>query len=130
MLLETTTALVIKAYYNVYNELGFGFAEKVYENSMMKELQALGLRCENQVPIKVYYKGDLVGHYAADIVVNGEIILELKAASALCEEHECQLLNYLRATDIEVGLLLNFGKTPQFKRKIFTNDNKKSRKSA
>lgn len=129
MLHETTTALIIRAYYNVYNELGYGFAEKVYENSMMDELRSLGLTCAQQVPIKVYYKGNLVGDYFADIIVNNEVILELKAASALCEEHECQLLNYLKATDKELGMLFNFGTTPQFKRKIFLNENK-SRKSA
>jgi GxxExxY protein len=129
MLHETTTALIIKAFYNVYNEQGFGFAEKVYENSMMDELRTLGLTCAQQVPINVYYKGNLVGIYFADIVVNNEVILELKAASALCEEHECQLLNYLKATDKEVGMLFNFGKIPQFRRKIFMNEHK-SRKSA
>lgn len=129
MLHETTTALIIRAYYNVYNELGYGFAEKVYENSMMDELRSLGLTCAQQVPIKVYYKGNLVGDYFADIIVNNEVILELKAASALCEEHECQLLNYLKATDKELGMLFNFGTTPQFRRKIFMNENK-SKKSA
>jgi GxxExxY protein len=129
MLHETTTATIIRAFYNVYNEQGFGFAEKVYENSMMDELRSQGLKCEQQVPINVYYKGNLVGVYFADIVVNDEVILELKAASGLCEEHECQLLNYLKATDKEVGMLFNFGKIPQFKRKIFMNENK-SRKSA
>ena len=110
--------LIIKAFYNVYNTLGYGFLEKVYENAMLVELQKLGLNARRQVPIKVFYEEELVGEYFADIVVEENIILELKAAENLREEHECQLINYLKATEIEVGLLLNFGKKPQFKRKI------------
>lgn len=111
------TNLIIKAYYNVYNKLGFGFLEKVYENSMMIELSKLGLKCEKQVSIKVYYYDKQVGDYYADII-------ELKAAESLCEEHEIQLVNYLKATSIEVGLLLNFGKNAEFKRKVLTKDYK------
>ena len=118
------TQLIIKAYYNVYNKLGFGFLEKVYENSMMIELKKLGLNCEKQVAIKVYYDSDMVGDYFADIVVNNVVIIELKAAESLCEEHEIQLVNYLKATNIEVGILLNFGKKAEFKRKVLTNDYK------
>jgi len=118
---ERESKLIIKAYYNVYNKLGYGFLEKVYENAMLIELRKFGLYCEAQRPIKVYYDGMLVGDYFADIVVGDKIIIELKAAESLCEEHEAQLLNYLRATDIEIGLLFNFGKTPQFKRKVWTN---------
>lgn len=110
--------LIIKAFYNVYNTLGYGFLEKVYENAMLVELQKLGLNARRQVPIKVFYEEELVGEYFADIVVEENIILELKAAENLREEHECQLINYLKATEIEVGLLLNFGKKAQFKRKI------------
>lgn len=120
------TEIIIGAYYNVYNNLGFGFLEKVYENAMVIELQRLGLHGRRQVPIHVYYQGILVGEYFADIFVEKIIILELKAAEALCEEHELQLVNYLRATNIEFGLLLNFGKKPQIKRKIFQNKFKKS----
>ena len=112
--------LIIKAFYNVYNTLGYGFLEKVYENAMLIELQKLGLNAKRQVPVKVFYEEELVGEYFADIVVEENIILELKAAENLREEHECQLINYLKATEIEVGLLLNFGKKPQFKRKIYT----------
>jgi len=118
---EDITSKIIQAYYNVFNKLGYGFLEKVYENSMLIELRGLGLYCEAQRPIKVYYGGALVGYYFADIVVEGNIIVELKAAESLCEEHEAQLLNYLRATDIEIGLLFNFGQKPQFRRKIFEN---------
>lgn len=110
--------LIIKAFYNVYNTLGYGFLEKVYENAMLVKLKNLGLNARRQVPIKVFYEEELVGEYFADIVVEENIILELKAAENLREEHECQLINYLKATEIEVGLLLNFGKKPQFKRKI------------
>ncbi len=91
---------------------------------MLIELQLNGLNAEKQKRIDVYYKGNTVGEYFADIIVDNEIILELKAAESICEEHEFQLINYLKATNVEVGLLLNFGKKPQFKRKIFTNDKK------
>lgn len=119
------TSKIIKSFYKVYNTLGFGFLEKVYEKSMMIELQNQGLICSGQRSIKVYYQDKMVGEYYADIIVEGCVILELKAAEAICEEHEFQLINYLKATEIEVGLLLNFGKTPQFKRKIFTNNPKR-----
>jgi len=124
MLYEQETELIIKAFYNVYNDLGYGFLEKVYENAMVIELGRLGLKCLAQVPIKVHYVGYLVGKYFADIIVNDKIIIELKAAESLCPEHEAQLLNYLKATNIEVGLLFNFGKKPQFKRKVWTNEYK------
>lgn len=123
------TDKIIKAFYNVYNTLGFGFLEKVYENAMMIELKSFGLQCEKQTPINVHYKENRIGEYFADIVVESKVIIELKAAEGLCEEHEAQLLNYLKATEIEVGLLLNFGKTPQMKRKIFENAYKKTTKT-
>jgi GxxExxY protein len=125
LLQKDTTELIIKCFYKVYNELGFGFLEKVYENAMYLELINSGLHCLKQKPIKVYYNGHIVGNYYADLIVNDSIILELKAAETLIEEHELQLINYLKATDIEVGLLLNFGKKPQFSRKVFSNENKK-----
>jgi len=115
------TGKIIKAYYNVYNELGYGFLEKVYERAMIIELRHEGLQCIPQHPIKVFYENEEVGEYYADILVEEKVILELKAAKNLSEEHEAQLLNYLRATDIEVGLLLNFGKKPEHKRKLFEN---------
>lgn len=120
-LCQNITEKIIKAFYNVYNSLGFGFLEKVYENSMLIELQSFNLKCERQKQLDVFYKGKKVGEYFADIIVEDKVILELKAAETLIPEHEAQLLNYLKATSIEVGLLLNFGKTPQIKREIFQN---------
>ena len=116
------TELIIKCFYRVYNELGFGFLEKVYQNSLVLELRNGGLFCEAQKQIKVFYQNTVVGEYFADVIVNESVIVELKAAEGLVEEHEFQLINYLKATDIEVGLLLNFGKKPEVRRKIFTND--------
>jgi GxxExxY protein len=127
LLHKDLTELIIKAFYNVYNKLGYGFLEKVYENSMLIELNDLGLKCERQKQIEVFYKNKNVGEYFADLLVNDLVIIELKAAESLCPEHEAQLTNYLRATNCEVGLLLNFGKTPQFKRKIFKNEFKNQR---
>lgn len=114
---------IIGAFYNVYNNLGFGFLEKVYENALLIELKNMRLKCEKQKPIRVKYNGVTVGEYFADIIVENKIILELKATEDICEEHEMQLINYLKATEIEIGLLLNFGKKPEFKRRIFTNNN-------
>lgn len=116
------TDIIIKAFYNVYNLLGYGFLEKVYENALIIELESLGLQVKRQVPIKVYFKEKEIGNYFADIVINDLVIIELKATEVLVEAHEAQLTNYLRATNIEVGLLLNFGKQPQIKRKVFTNN--------
>jgi len=120
------TDKIIKAFYNVYNTLGYGFLEKVYENSMLLELTEMGLSVQKQYPIDVYYKEKLVGSYFADLMIEEKVIVELKAAESICEEHEFQLINYLKATEIEIGLLLNFGKEPQFKRKIFTNNPRSS----
>ena len=115
------TEKILRAFFNVYNQLGFGFLEKVYENALGYEMQLLGLKVEKQKRIQVHYREIIAGDYFADLIVNDKVIIELKAAEALIEEHEAQLVNYLRATDIEVGLLLNFGKKPQHKRKIFEN---------
>jgi GxxExxY protein len=115
---------VIGAFYTVYKTLGYGFLEKVYENALAYELTLLEIEFKTQVPIEVYYKSQKVGIYIADLLIEDSIILELKAAESLCPEHEYQLINDLKATSIEVGLLLNFGKEPQFKRVIFTNDRK------
>lgn len=112
---------IIKAFYKVYNTLGYGFLEKVYEKAMMVELLEMGLQVQRQVPVRVFYKDELVGEYFADLLVEKLIIIELKAAENICEAHECQLINYLKATELEIGLLLNFGKKAEFKRKIFTN---------
>ena len=118
------TDKIIKAYYDVYNQLGFGFLEKVYENALLIELRKKGLFCVAQLPIEVFYEEQKVGQYYADILVEDSVILEIKAAESLVEEHEAQLINYLKATELEIGLLLNFGKKPEFKRKIFSNENK------
>jgi len=115
---------VIGAFYTVYKTLGYGFLEKVYENALKHELILLDIPVQLQVPIEVFYKGEKVGLYYADLLIDNCLIIELKAAESLCEEHEFQLINYLKATNIEVGLLFNFGKDPQFKRLIFTNDRK------
>ncbi len=125
MIQEELTKQVIGAFYKVYNTLGYGFLEKVYERAMCIELRKYGYKVESQKPVAVYYESENVGDYFADIIVNDSLIIELKAADALCEEHENQLINYLKATEIEIGLLFNFGKEPEFKRKIFTNDRKK-----
>lgn len=112
----------------MYNELGFSFLEKVYKNALLIEIRSQGLNAAKQIPIEVYYKENNVGNYFADIIVENKIIIEIKAGeNGLIEEHELQLINYLKATDKEVGLLLSFGKKPEFKRKIFTNNNKKLR---
>lgn len=121
MLHEALTDMILGTYYKVYNGLGHGFLEKVYQNALVLELNALGFRVTQYQPIKVYYQQTLVGDYIADLVVNDKVILELKAAESLRNEHVSQLMNYLKATDIELGLLLNFGLKPEFKRVIFTN---------
>ena len=116
------TEIILKGFYNVYNKLGYGFLENVYEKALFFELTNLGLNCICQCPIEVYYKTEKVGFYIADMIVNSCVILEIKAASAIVSEHEAQLTNYLRATEIEVGILLNFGKAASFKRKIFSSN--------
>jgi GxxExxY protein len=118
------TDKIIRAYYNVYNILGFGFLEKVYEKSLLIELRELGLYCESQQRINVYYKDKLVGDYYADIIVENKVIIEIKAADSLNPAHEAQLVNYLRGTDIEVGLLVNFGEKPEHRRRVLTKDYK------
>ena len=115
------TGSILKLFYEVYNELGHGFLEKVYQNALYTELKNNGFEVESQKQIKVYYKNVEVGEYYADLIVNDKLILELKATEAITEAHEFQLLNYLKSTNIEVGLLLNFGKKPEFCRKVFQN---------
>ena len=109
----------------MYNTLGYGFLEKVYERAMMIELRLAGLDPKNQQPVSVFYRGHPVGEYSSDILVNDTVVLELKAIDCIVREHDSQLINYLKATTKEVGLLLNFGPTPEVRRKIFTNDRKK-----
>lgn len=124
LLHEELTNSIIKTFYEVYNELAYGFLEKVYQNSLFLELKNKGLKVEAQKRIAVFYKGIEVGEYFADLIVEDTIILELKAADYIVKDFENQILNYLRATDCEVGLHLNFGRKPEFKRKIFENDRK------
>lgn len=121
---KKVTEKIIGVFYKVYRNLGYGFLEKVYENAMMVELRKEGVSAVAQSPIKVFYEGDVVGEYFADILVDNKVMVEIKAAKHLVAEHEAQLLNYLKATDIEVGLLLNFGPKPEIRRKVFDNDKK------
>lgn len=123
------TDLIIGTFYEVYNELGFGFLESVYEEAMMIALQARNLKAKQQTPISVWFRGKIVGNFTADLVIENAIIIELKAVRTLEEVHKAQLLNYLRATDVEVGLLLNFGHRPEFKRLAFDNERKKQQRS-
>ena len=129
-LFKEETDNIISAFYEVYNSLGYGFLERVYQNALYQELNRRGFRCETQKQIKVFYKGKEVGEYFADILVNDSIILELKACESICHEHELQLINYLKATDIELGLLLNFGEKPQMKRKVYANERKENLRSS
>lgn len=120
------TEKIIQAFFQVYNNLGYGFSEKVYQNALVLELAKLELEVEPQRKIEVYYHGRLVGEYYADVLVNSVVIVELKAVRRLLGEHEAQMLNYLKATTIEVGLLLNFGPKAEFKRKVYDNARKGS----
>jgi GxxExxY protein len=118
---KDVTDVIISAFYHVNNTLGYGFLEKVYENALCFELQQRGFTVTAQTPITVWYKGVAVGEYFADLIVNHCVIVELKSGVALSPAHEAQLINYLKATGIEVGLLLLFSPKPQVKRKVFTH---------
>ena len=124
LLHKDLTDKILQAFYDVYNELGYGFLEKVYQNSLYLELISRGFKVSAQKQIKVYYKGVEVGEYYADMLVNDLVILELKAADYIVQDFEWQLINYLRGTEIEVGLVLNFGIKPDFRRKVFENERK------
>ncbi len=125
---KDTTEKIIGAFFTVYNTLGYGFLEKVYENALVIELRKLGLQVAQQASIQVYYDGQIVGEYCADLLVEAAVIVELKAVHELTGAFEAQLLNYLKATCYEVGLLLNFGPRPRFIRKAFDNERKGSLK--
>ena len=114
------TEKIIGCAYKVYNELGAGFIEKIYENALMIELKNATLTAQQQYPVKVYYQEILIGDYVADIVVEDKVIVELKAVSHLTKAHEVQLVNYLKATKLEVGLLINFGDEISIKRKVLS----------
>lgn len=118
------TDKIIKAFYEVYNELGFGFLELVYEKALYIVLKSYGLTVEKQKKIAVFFRRQIVGEYKADLIVAGKVIIEIKAAKSLTPEHEAQILNYLKSTEIEVGLLMNFGEKPVFKRFAFDNKRK------
>ncbi len=120
------TRVIIGVFYDVYNELGAGFLEKVYENAMVIALRELGLKVVQQKEIRVHFRGQVVGRYIADIVVADAVLIELKTVQQLSSAHEAQLLNYLKATEIEVGLLMNFGPKAKFIRKAYDNERKGS----
>ena len=122
LLQKELTDQIIRAFYAVYNELGYGFLEKVYERALFIELSDLGVSSATQQQIKVFYKARDVGDYFADLMVKNAVIVEIKTVDELNEDHKKQLQNYLKATSIEVGLLLNFGSKPKVVRRIFTND--------
>ena len=124
LLHQALTNEIIKAFYKIYNTLGYGFLEKVYESALAIESRQMGLQVDRQVPLKVYYGQHLVGEYFADLVVEKKVILELKATETIVQANVNQLQNYLKATEIEVGMLLNFGHKPEFKRKVFSNSRK------
>lgn len=129
LLHQKITDSVLKVYYDVYNSLGYGFLEKVYQNAMYFELINAGYKVEAQKPIKVYLRNQLIGEYYADLLIEDKVIIELKACELLMNVHIAQLMNYLKATEVEVGLLLNFGEEAEFKRIIYTNDRKKNLKN-
>ena len=123
------TEQIIGVFYDVYNELGYGFLESTYLEAMLIALQDAGLSASREVPVPVWFRGRKVGQYFADLLVNDCVLLELKTARTIESAHEAQLLHYLRATEIEVGLLLNFGVRPQFRRLLFDNARKKIREN-
>jgi len=117
MIQKSITDKIIKSFYTVYNVLGYGFLEKVYENALKLELEKNGLNVVSQIPIKFFYDDKIVGEFFTDLLIENKVIVELKSCEYLSEAHEAQLINYLKATGIEVGLLLNFGKNLNFHEK-------------
>ena len=126
---SNTTKIIIRAFYKVYNELGFGFLERVYEKALFHELVKNEVEVVRQAPIKVRYDGIDLGVYYADLLIENCVIVEIKSAEALCKAHEAQLVNYLKASSIEVGILLNFGENAEIKRKVFSDRYKNHNKS-
>jgi GxxExxY protein len=127
---QDLTEAIIHAFYEVYNELGHGFLESVYEEALFRVLHNNRVSVHRQYPLPVWFRGEQIGDFRADLIVANNVIVELKAVKALEPFHEAQLLNYLRASDLEVGLLLNFGPTPKLKRLVFANEKKHLRPSA
>ena len=128
-LYQEITDKIIGIFYDVYNELGYGFLESTYSRAMVIALRQSGLSAESEVPVPVWFRGEKIGQYFADILAEEKVILELKCARNLESAHEAQLLHYLRATQVEVGLLLNFGLRPPFRRLLFDNDRKQIREN-
>ena len=122
---QELTEQIIGVFYEVYNELGHGFLEKIYEEAMARALKAKGFQVQQQAPLPVWFRGEIIGVYDADLVINNVVLVELKACKAIDPSHEAQLLHYLRSTEIEIGLLLNFGPRPQLRRLAFDNERKK-----
>lgn len=118
-LYEDLTERIIRCFYNVHDELGSGFLESVYEKALMIELESIGLKANNQKNLNVSYKNHVVGEFKADLIVDDKIIIEIKAVTSMTSQHEAQLINYLKATGIKVGLLVNFGDKLEFKRRVF-----------
>jgi len=118
------THAIIGGFYDVYNQLGHGFLESVYESALEMDLRMAGIQARRQKEIAVFFRGHCVGKYVADLIVNEQVVVELKAVRAVTPAHEAQLLNLLKATRIEVGLLLNFGPKAEFKRMVLSNSNK------
>jgi GxxExxY protein len=129
LLHEDVTSRIIKVYYDVYNELGHGFLERICQTAMVMALTDSGLSVAQKVPLAVSFRGVCIGEFEPDIVVNGVVLGEIKSGSALHPWHDAQVVNYLRASSIEVGLLLNFGPKPEHRRKILTNDRKRGARS-
>ena len=127
---QKITDTIIRCFYEVYNELGSGFLESVYEEALHTVLSDAGVEVKRQFPLPVFFRGKQIGDFRADLIVSDRVIVEIKAARALEPVHEAQLLNYLRAYDFEIGLLLNFGPAPRLKRFVFSNDKKKNLRSS
>jgi GxxExxY protein len=123
------TERIIGVFYDAYNELGYGFLECVYEESLVIALTDAGLTANRQIHLPVWFRGHKVGEFRADMLVEHSVLLELKSARSLDPAHEAQLLHYLKSTEIEVGMLLNFGSRPQFRRLLFDNERKKIREN-
>lgn len=123
------TDKIIGVFYDVYNELGHGFLESTYAEAMIVALKEAGMNVAKEFPVPVWFRGRIIGQYHADVLAQNLVMLELKAVRTLESAHEAQLLHYLRATEIEVGLLLNFGVRPQFRRLLFDNERKKIREN-
>ncbi len=124
LICSETTGSLIDLFFSVYRKLGYGFLEEVYSNAMMISGKEAGLEIKQAQPVRVYFEGEEVGYYKPDLIVNESVIVELKACRMLVPKHEAQLLNYLKATQYEVGILFNFGPKPQYKRMVFDNKRK------